>query len=70
MTVEILFAASFFVCRMFVAPFLWWKFLHVWKSENEQVGSCFPEYFGSVVFGFGLLFHGLNFFCKLFQLAF
>ena len=69
MACEILFAVSFFVCRLIVAIFLWCKFLYVWKSDPEQVGSCFPEYFAHVVFCFGLLFHGLNLFCKLFQLV-
>lgn len=62
MACEILFAVSFFVCRLIVATFLWCKFLYVWKSDPEQVGSCFPEYFAHVVFCFGLLFHGLNLF--------
>lgn len=59
---QFLFAVSFMICRLFIAPYIWFQFLLTLYKHDNEVDNCFPKHFDIIVFSFGMLFHILNIF--------
>ena len=62
--VQLLFALTFFICRIVVAPYIWFRLmLKMYEhSGNELYQSCINPYAFPVSLGMGVLFHCLNIF--------
>ena len=62
MTVQALFALNFFIFRIIVTPFIWFRLIHMMyeHSGDELYQSCFNPYVLPVSIGVGLFFHSLN----------
>lgn len=61
-TCQALFALNFFIFRIIVSPFMWFRLIKTMyqHSGEELYQSCFNPYVLPVSFIVGLFFHGLN----------
>lgn len=62
--VQLQFVLSFFLVRISLVPYLWFKWIQAFLEEEEknESGMCFPHFFIYVVVFAGIFFHGLNFY--------
>ncbi len=59
------FALLFFVCRIIISPMVHYD-ISLNMVNSTKMGDCFPALIFYTTIIFGLFFHGLNAFCKLF----
>ncbi|GMH93199.1 hypothetical protein TrST_g7305 [Triparma strigata] len=56
--VNLCFLISFIGARLAIVPYLWYKWLVTYYDVSGE--GCYPGYFVYLVWGFGVVFHGLN----------
>jgi len=59
--VNLTFLLTFVACRLFLVPKIWYGWLATYYSE-PSAQTCMPEWYITVVWVGGLVFHGLNFY--------